>query len=196
MNEEEGKGAVVTYSEVNPETIGYFQSLMARKGCWCIYWRVKSEEFHSMTKESRKDRMENIIRSGTVPGILAYVDGMPAGWCSVAPRKTLPGLSESRVLAAVDEEPVWSVVCFYLDRRYRGRGLTSGLLRQAVKYSAKNGARIVEAYPLDVEGTYRYTSAAYTGFLSTFIKAGFVEVERRSGKRPIVRYKVTDADFR
>lgn len=180
----------LTFSEVTVDRIADFHALMANKGCWCMYWRLGGSEFESLSGDQRRERMEMSICSGQVPGIMAYADGMPVGWCSVAPRETFPRLSSSRTYREVDSQRVWSIVCFYVKRKYRDRGMTAELLREAISYSANMGAKVVEAYPLDVEGKYPYTSAAYTGFIRTFIKAGFVEVARRSGKRPVMRYTI------
>lgn len=179
-----------TFSEVTSDKASDFRAVMSNKGCWCMYWRMDGSEFESLSSEQRKAKMEGSISSGEIPGILAYADGDPVAWCSVAPRKTFPRLSATRIYREVDREQVWSIVCFYIKRRHRNRGLTSELLREAVRYAARRGARVVEAYPLDVEGKYPYTSAAYTGFMSTFLRAGFVEVARRSEKRPVVRFTI------
>ena len=188
MDGEKNISGSLRYSEVTAENLDSFQDLMKQKGCWCMYWRMSESDFHAMPSEGRKEQMLQIIRAGEVPGILALDGDKPVGWCSISPRTSFGRLNSSKALRKVDDKPVWSIVCFYIDRKYRRMGVTSGLIQEAVRYAARNGASIVEAYPLDVKGQYPYTSAAYTGFLSTFLRAGFVVVERRSQKRPIVRY--------
>jgi GNAT superfamily N-acetyltransferase len=86
----------------------------------------------------------------------------------------------------VDDAPVWSITCFYVARAWRGRGLTRPLALAAVAHARKRGARLVEAYPVDPRGELA-DAWAYTGLASTFLRAGFREVARRSRTRPIVR---------
>jgi GNAT superfamily N-acetyltransferase len=106
----------------------------------------------------------------------------------VAPRKAYPALERSRVLKPVDDQPVWSVTCFYIPRALRRSGLTTILLRAAVEYAGKRGARIVEGYPIDPQSGNMPDAFAWTGLVSAFRKAGFKEVARRSAGRPVMRY--------
>jgi GNAT superfamily N-acetyltransferase len=129
-----------------------------------------------------------IIESGEIPGLLAYRDGKPVGWCSVQPRRAFPVLDRSRVLKAVDDRPVWSVVCFFIARPYRRQGVTVALLKAAVDYAKEQGAQIVEGYPVDPKSGETPDLFAFTGTPSAYHKAGFVEVLRRSPTRPIMRY--------
>jgi hypothetical protein len=57
-----------------------------------------------------------------VPGLVGYVDGAPAGWISLGPRENYLRLRRSRVMKPVDAKPVWSIVCTYVARPYRGQG--------------------------------------------------------------------------
>jgi GNAT superfamily N-acetyltransferase len=161
-----------------------------QNGCWCMWWRVKRTEFHKHYGEDHRRALEGIIESGRVPGILAYLDDRPIGWCSVAPREEFPVLDRSPTLRRVDDEPVWSIVCFFVSKQYRRRGLTQALIEAAIEYAKENGARTIEAYPIIPENTKDPQSQRFTGMISTFEKIGFVEVIRRSRIRPIMRYYV------
>jgi GNAT superfamily N-acetyltransferase len=88
----------------------------------------------------------------------------------------------------VDEQPVWSVVCFFVARSQRRKGLTVELLKAAVDYARANGARIVEGYPVEPKAGKAPDIFVYTGLLSAFKQAGFTEILRRSETRPIMRY--------
>ena len=159
-------------------------------GCWCMWWRIKRSEFDRNHGEPNRRAMEAIIRSGEVPGLLAYLENEPIGWCSVAPREAFPVLDRSPVLKRVDDQPVWSIVCFYIDRRYRYRGLEGLLIEAAVDYAGSQGARIVEAYPV-APGTGRFESgSSFTGTMGTFRRLGFREVARRSKRRGVLRYSI------
>lgn len=153
-----------------------------------MWWRIKRSEFEKGQGEGNRLAMQAIVASGEVPGLLAYRAGEPVAWCSVAPREAFPVLDRSPVLKRVDDLPVWSVVCFFFARRYRAKGLSSVLLKAAVDYAVSQGAKIVEGYPIEPKKRDAPAIYAFTGMASTFRKAGFVEVARRSPSRPILRY--------
>jgi len=151
-----------------------------------MWWRQTRAEFNRLHGEPNRIALRTIVESGVVPGLLAYSEGVPVGWCAVQPRESYPTLDRSRTLARVDCEPVWSVPCFYIGRNFRGKGLMPELLTAAVNWAAQHGARIVEAYP--VEPTeHSPSSGLYTGVVPVFARAGFVEVCRRSNRQPIMR---------
>jgi len=57
-----------------------------------------------------------------------------------------------------------------------------------VDYAKKKGAKIVEAYPQEPKKGKWPDAFIWTGHVSAFKKAGFVEVRRGSPTRPIMRY--------
>ncbi len=157
-------------------------------GCWCMWWRIPRSEFVERKGDGNRNTLRKLIKSGDTPGVLAYVNGQPIGWCSIGPRDAFPVLDRSRVLKRIDEAAVWSVVCFFVAKPLRRQGVTTSLLRAAVKYAKTEGARIVEGYPMDPK-THAYPDIfAFTGLISTFRTVGFVEVARRARGRPIMRY--------
>jgi len=160
----------------------------ASGGCWCMWWRLPHSEFMRNRGERNKEAFKSIVDSGKVPGILAYEKDQPVGWCAVAPRETFPKLERSRILKRVDEEPVWSVVCFFVAKAFRRKGVSTRLLKAAVDYARKQGGKIVEGYPVEPKKDRTPDPFAYTGLASAFRKVGFVEVVRRSETRPIMRY--------
>jgi GNAT superfamily N-acetyltransferase len=159
-------------------------------GCWCMWWRLSRSCFNMQKGEGNKKGLKKIVDSGEVPGLLAYTKGEPIGWCSVAPRETFSTLERSRILKRVDEKPVWSVVCFFVAKTFRRKGVTIELLKAAIEYAKKHGAKIVEGYPVEPKKGKMPDVFAYTGLASAFRQAGFVEVLRRSETRPIMRYFV------
>ena len=136
--------------------------------------------------------LKRIVDSGEIPGILAYANGEPIGWCSVAPRESYPTLERSRVLRKVDDKPVWSIVCFFVAKQFRHKGVTVALLKAAIEHVKKRGGKIIEGYPVEPKKGYTPDPFAYTGLVSAFRKAGFVEVLRRSETRPIMRYVIEE----
>jgi GNAT superfamily N-acetyltransferase len=157
-------------------------------GCWCMWWRLSRSEFNKQKGQGNKRALKKIIDSGEIPGILAYDNSGPIGWCSVAPREKFSTLERSRILQRVDEKPVWSVVCFFIAKPFRRKGVTIALLKAAIEHAKKNGAKVVEGYPVDPKKGETPDVFANTGLASAFRQAGFVEVLRRSETRPIMRY--------
>jgi len=157
-------------------------------GCWCMWWRLPHSEFNAKRGAGTKRALKKLVVDGKIPGMLAYVDGVPAAWCSIAPRRQFTALANSRVMAPVDDAPVWSVVCFYVARMFRRQGLTGKLLGAATAYAHKRGAQIVEGYPNDPRGKVSPDPWVFTGLVSVFEQAGFTEVARRSPTRPIMRH--------
>ncbi len=148
--------------------------------------RLARAEFRAGVGARNKRALKRIVAAGDPPGVLAYVGGEPAGWCAVAPRQVYRRLETSRLLQPVDERPVWSVVCFFVARPFRRRGLSVRLLREAARYAASRGATMVEGYPHDRAGKTA-DAFVWNGLAAAFERAGFVEVARRSPTRPIMR---------
>jgi GNAT superfamily N-acetyltransferase len=124
--------------------------------------------------------------------LIGYRDGEPIGWVSLGPRDDYARLKHSRVLAPVDEKPVWSIVCFVVARTARRQGVANALLEAAIIYAREHGARLLEAYPVDTSGARISSANVYKGTLSMFERAGFEVAARRQANRaapvrPIVR---------
>lgn len=150
-------------------------------------WRLPRAQYEEGKGPGNRRAFKRRVQSGMPPGILAYVRSEPVGWCAVAPRAEYEYLARSRVLRPVDDQVVWSISCLLVARPYRGRGVSVQLLRAAVDIAGQAGARIVEGYPV-LSRTGRMPDAfAWTGTLSAFRAAGFVEVARGSPSRPIMR---------
>ena len=136
--------------------------------------------------------MHALVKSGEIPGLLAYLEGQPIAWCSVGPRDSYPVLNRSRNLKRVDDLPVWSIVCCFITKPYRRRGVSKALLLSVLQYCREQGVSSVEGYPIDPKKPEYPDIFAGTGFLSAFQAVGFKEVARRSATRPIVRYELAD----
>lgn len=159
-------------------------------GCWCMYWRLKASVWEKQKGDLNKKAMNKIINSGLIPGLLAYADNEPVGWCSVAPREEFARLDISRILKPIDEKAVWSVVCFFIHKNFRNLGISVQLLKAAKKYVKERGGRILEGYPVEPKKDKMPDAFAWTGLARSFLQAGFKEVARRSETRPIMRVLV------
>ena len=161
--------------------------------CWCMIWRLTSSAYRQLDSSQRRQALQTLVNSGTPTGILAYLDGEPVGWCSVAPRETYLRLERSKTLKRIDDLPTWSVMCFYLNRKLRHRGLPARLLTAAVDYALSQGAEVVEGYPVerhkDESGTWQpIASYRFMGSVSTYEKAGFRRAAIASQGRRIMRF--------
>ena len=178
---------------VNLETL--FGNHGAYSGCWCMFWRLRRSEFARMKAEDNKTILQGIVKNGEVPGILAYDHDQPIGWCSIDWRENYRALENSRILKRIDNQPVWSIVCFFVDRRYRGKGIMTKLIKGAIDYAIQQGAKIIESYPIDLQspklaGKNLTGCGGYMGIASAFKDIGFEEVRRVSETQLIMRYYV------
>jgi GNAT superfamily N-acetyltransferase len=157
------------------------------RGCWCQYWRLSSSEYSAGPPGAARRALRAQLASPMPPGLLAYVDGEPAGWCGIGPRASMGRLARSRTIPRIDDRPVWSIVCFLVRVGYRRRGVAAALLDGVVDYARQQGAVGLEAYPIDPEGARVDVAFAYVGTTSMFERAGFrrvVETASRSAGRP------------
>lgn len=163
----------------------------AYSGCWCMWWRLKSKDFEQNGNKGNRAAMQGIAARDKIPGLLGYQDGRPVGWISLGPREVFGRLQRSPLFKPVDEEPVWSIVCFFIHREQRNQGVAGQLLDAACDYARSRGASILEAYPIDTKGQNRAQADLFTGTEEMFRKAGFKEAARRKATRPILRKNLT-----
>jgi GNAT superfamily N-acetyltransferase len=166
-----------------PALTDLFGEQGACNGCWCMYWRIGSA-YRKKPHSENKAAFRRVVKQGPPPGLLAIDDNLPVAWCQLTPRDSLPWLDGTWRLKRVDDVPVWSISCFYVRKGYRRRGITSALIAAALRTAKLAGAPALEAYPLDARLT---PSASGTGYVSTFARAGFRIVCRRTPPRPIMR---------
>lgn len=162
----------------------------AYAGCWCMWWRLTRMEFERGQGETNRQAMQAIVQSGRIPGLLAYSDGEPCGWCSVAPRTDFAGLERSRTLKRIDDREVWSIVCFFIDKHFRGRNLGLKMIRGAIEYVRSQGGKTIEAYPAVIKSPDAPPETTFMGIPRIFEKAGFRVVHQPSASRLIMRYEV------
>ena len=179
---------------LTPETWNDFELLFGPKGayggCWCMWWRLPRKEFEAGQGQKNRDAMKAIVDSGTIPGLIAYKDDEPCGWCSVAPRDHYSSLERSRVLKRLDDLSVWSLVCFFINKKYRGISLGEKIIRGAIEYVKTQGGQIVEAYPTNIHKKNMSPVSTFMGIPKIFERVGFKEVRRPSKSKIIMRYYI------
>ena len=153
-------------------------------GCWCMYWRI-GKAYQRRSEEENETEFRRAVRQGPPPGLLAFEGRLAVGWCQVTPRNVLPWLD--RTWEHVDDRPVWSISCFYIRKGWRRKGISAALIHAAVKAARRAGAPALEAYPFDADLS---PSSSSTGYVTTFVRAGFKVVGYRTPPRPIMRVEL------
>jgi GNAT superfamily N-acetyltransferase len=159
------------------------------RGCWCMYYRRSGEHFPppGLTRsQANKRDLRALVERGVVPGLLGYAGGRPVGWVSLGPREDYAKLERSPVMKPVDDKPVWSIVCFFVDAQARHGGVADALLAGAAAWAREQGATLLEAYPWD-QRAKKSDDSLWFGTKPMFDRAGFVEIARRKPARPVVR---------
>ena len=186
------------FEPLTPDRIPDLATLFGQGGdpkwCWCAWFRVRGRDWTNATAAANRQLLETAASGQDhAPGLVAYDEDVVVGWVSLGPREDYERIAFSKVLAPIDDKPVWSIVCFVVGRKSRGQGVAAALLDAAIDYARSHGATTLEAYPVDIAEGERIPSAnAFHGTLGMFERAGFKVVERRQASRtaaarPIVR---------
>ena len=191
--------AVFEFYPATPERWSDLEDLFgkngANAGCWCMFWRLERAMFKKTKGAGNHQILKQIIEADEQPGILAYSRKQAVGWCGIAPREKLIALENSRILKRVDDQPVWSITCFFVTKEVRRQGVMESLIHAAVKHAQSNGARIVEAYPIDMQspkliGQTFNSYSGYMGVASVFRALDFEEVGKASETQLIMRLNI------
>lgn len=181
---------------LTPETWSDLEALFALpggsivRGCWCMYYRTTGPvSVSAAAGAEHKAQLCDLVESGVRPGLVGYADGRPAGWISLGPREDYLKLRRSQVMKPVDDAEVWSIVCTYVAKEFRGQGLQHRLLAAALDFARDNGVRLVEAYPVD-KPERSHDDFMFFGSRSLYERAGFTEVVRRSPTRLVMRRRL------
>jgi len=182
MPDERIEFAAVT-AERWPDLVQLFEARGGPHHCFCTAWRRLPSGSDRRDSDVKRATLERTVQAGTPVGLLVYLDGEPAGWCSVAPRETFRDLGGNEY---GDGTSVWSVVCFFVPRARRGQGLAAQLLGAACDEALAAGADVIEGYPVDPDSpSYRFM-----GVRSMFLDAGFEETGMAGSRRHVMRRRL------
>jgi GNAT superfamily N-acetyltransferase len=163
------------------------------RGCWCMYYRVSGKGAYTRPSDDQRARskqaLQALVADDPPPGLLGYQGSTPVGWVSLGPRESYAKLARSPAMKPVDDQPVWSIVCFVVPSEHRQQGVARQLLAAAVRYARRRGVRLLEAYPVD-KAEPSAPEAPWFGSKRMFDEAGFEEVARRRPARPVVRLRL------
>jgi GNAT superfamily N-acetyltransferase len=187
---------MISVVDATPDRWPAVELVMGTRGdpsrCWCQYFRLRGAAWRTSTRASNRSGLREQVGGDLPPGVVAYEDDEPAGWCGVGPKRGYPRLGASAVAASMDDaEGVWAVTCFVVRVGMRRRGIADPLLAGAVDLAQRYGASIIEGYPVDPGARESVSSSElYHGPLRVFARAGFAEVARPFPGRAVVRLDV------
>ncbi|MER8505596.1 GNAT family N-acetyltransferase [Mesorhizobium sp. M0199] len=185
-----------TIAPLVPELWADFEDLFGKQGacygCWCTHFRLSPAARRASDRERNKDHIKARIEAGPPPGLLAFEDGRAVGWMQIGPRADVPewnnqGRGSAPLSAADATDPdVWAISCFFIRAKARGRGLSHRLVTGGIDFARENGARLIEACPIDLSKDSR-SIGLFVGSSRVFEKAGFQRLVERKPGRPLVR---------
>ncbi|MCX6241352.1 MAG: DUF1697 domain-containing protein [Bacteroidetes bacterium] len=186
----------LTFEPLSTSNWDKFVHLFGDRGacgnCWCMSFRLKKAEFEAdKINNGNKNRMKKLVENNQPAGILGIYKSKAISWCALAPREAFPKIENSRIHKRIDDQQVWSIPCFFIDKQYRKKGLSMDILKGVINYAREKKIGILEAYPL-IPSTARLPDPfVWTGLFQSFEQAGFTVVSRISPNRPMVRYYVS-----
>ncbi|MER9245873.1 GNAT family N-acetyltransferase [Mesorhizobium sp. M0590] len=185
-----------TIAPLVPELWADFEDLFGRQGacygCWCTHFRLSPAARRASNRERNKDHIKARIEAGPPPGLLAFEGGQAVGWMQIGPRADVPEWNnQGRGSAPIDpadasDPGVWAISCFFIRTKARGRGVSHRLVQGGIDFARENGARLIEACPIDLSKDSR-SIGLFVGSSRVFEKAGFERLVERKPGRPLVR---------
>ncbi len=189
----------ISVSPLTPDLWPAFEDLFGKQGacygCWCTHFRLPPAARRDNNRERNKEHIRARIEAGPPPGLLAFEGEQAVGWMQIGPRSDVPEFNNTgRGSAPVDpahaaDPTVWAVSCFFLRTRARGHGLTHRLVGEGLEFARRNGARWLEACPMDQSNSAR-SIGLFVGSARVFEKAGFSRLMERKPGRPLMRYEL------
>lgn len=186
----------LTLRPLTPDRFGDLEKIFeargcsVARGCWCMYYRVRGKGAYTRPSEEQRalsrDALKALAAQDPPPGLVGYRGREPVGWVSLGPREDYAKLDHSPAMKPVDDQPVWSIVCFVVPSEYRQQGVAKELLAGAVAWAKRRGVRLLESYPVDRDDPAA-PDAPWFGSKTMFDQAGFTEVARHKPARPIMR---------
>ena len=188
-----------------PERWTDIEKFFSGNACWCQYWRQSAGGYGRGTRATlnqsiadHRKKLRAQLDLPFPPGMLAYIEDDIVGWCGFGPRMEMIRLVRSRTIPAIDDLPVWSIVCFLIRVGYRRSGVARALLRGAIDCAREYSVPALEAYPIDPGGKRIDVAFGYVGILSMFEQAGFQRIAETSARsaglpRWLVRLNLTSA---
>jgi hypothetical protein len=162
-------------------------------GCWCMGFQKDAKSPFTSLAEKKNDKYSLICKDRAHAAVVFDGD-IAVGWCQygrcdeIAPRNKF----KKTYFPGLEAEPDWRITCFFVDRKYRGKKVSSLALEGALQLIAEAGGGLVEAYPEDmtdrkVDGTF-----ICLGTIAMFERRGFAR-QRQVAKHHWVMTKVVNS---
>lgn len=181
---------------LTPDTWPAFERLFGKNGacmgCWCMYWRLPRKDYDAARGDAAKRLFKKRVKQGPPPGVVAFDGDDAVGWLQIGPRVDAPQWNTPKRVSAplkesdAEDERIWAATCFFVKPGHRRQGISDALLKAGIALAKANGARALEACPIETEGRMDNVSL-YVGHVSVFKRAKFKEVARRKDNRPLMR---------
>ncbi|MFH0866070.1 MAG: GNAT family N-acetyltransferase [Bacteroidota bacterium] len=183
----------LTIEPLSKDNWDKFVQLFGTKGacgnCWCMYYRLPKKEFvEGKQNNGNKQKMKKLVWNYKPAGVIGFYKEQPIAWCAFAPRDVYLKIENSRVHKRIDDKPVWSIPCFFIEKEFRRKGISVAMLQSIIQYAKENKIGIIEAYPAIPTKSVLPDSFAWTGLYKSFERAGFEIADHTSKNRPMVRY--------
>jgi len=182
----------LSYKNLSNKTWQDLEILFGEKGacggCWCMYWRQKSTDYKKNKNEPNKKLLKKLVDEKKELGLIFYVKDEPIAWCSVSPRQEIYRIQNSRSFKPIDDQPVWSIVCLFIKKSFRKKGLSVQIIKSVIDYCRKKDVKILEAYPSIPYSPKMPDSFAWTGIDTAFLSAGFNSIPVQTKSRAYMRY--------
>ncbi|MCY0094650.1 GNAT family N-acetyltransferase [Hoeflea ulvae] len=175
-----------------PDLESLFGPQGACYGCWCSYFRLAPKQRDALGRDDKKQLLKDAASDSVPPGLIAFDSGVPVGWVQVTPRAHVPRWNTARTVSRPldGDDPsdpgLWAISCLFVQSKRRGQGLSHALVAAAVAHARDNGARLVEACPIEHAKQSR-SVGLFIGSVSVFAGAGFKTVAERKSGRPLMR---------
>jgi GNAT superfamily N-acetyltransferase len=155
---------------------------------------MRGVDFKALSRSERRDRFRDIVERGPAPGLLCYDGALAVGWVAISPRSAVHRFNIAKNSAPLsggdsDLDTTWAITCFYVRSSHRRRSLTARLAEAAIAYARKGKARCVEVCAVEPSKQLIW-GEAFVGVASALRPLGFVEMARRSPKRPLLRLEL------
>lgn len=174
-----------TVKELTSSTWPGFEKLAMKQGhCWCMYYQqprpVRGKFSIAERGRMNKKAKEALVQQGRSHATLVYDGKTPIGWCQYGQKEELPRIDVGRNYKKLEPLPgdkkLWRITCFFVDKDYRGTGVSKTALHAALESIKRQGGGIVEAYPVVSKKMAAVPEWRWFGTPSMFRREGFKPV--------------------
>ncbi len=148
--------------------------------CYCTHFHRAKDGSGKPVGMTNRAFAQWLIESGRMRGYLVFSkEGIVVGWCNANDKQAFQALAGE---ASDEKKRIKSVVCFVIEKAYRGQGLASALLHRVIDDARAEGYQELEAYP---SARAKTDAGNYRGPLRLYLNNGFTQ--EKSGRTIVVR---------